>query len=161
MNQVRILASGGLDELRIAQLVRAGVPIDQFAVGTALVRGVDELGARFVFRIAEMQRGVDMQPVLAPGASRYPGRKQVIRYPHKDVVCLEHEASRLARVGGVAQLHHVVQQGERVGMAAPLVVARGLRAAGVEFLPPSCKRLQDPKAFDVIPSPGVQALAAR
>jgi nicotinate phosphoribosyltransferase len=161
MKQVRILASGGLDELRIAQLVKAGVPIDQFAVGTALVRGVDELGARFVFRIAEMVRGIEAQPVLAPGAARYPGAKQVIRYPHKDVVCLEHEAERLARVGGVAQLHHVVKQGERVGMAAPLVVARGLRAAGVAFLPPSCKRLRDPKVFDVIPSPGVKALMVR
>ena len=158
MDKVRILASGGLDEQRIAQLMKAEVPIDKFAVGTALVSGIRELSARFVFRIAEMTRGVSMEPVVAPGAAVYPGRKQVIRYPHRDVVCLEHEASRLARVGGVALLHHVVDQGERVGAPAPLVVARGLRAAGVEFLPPSSRRLRDPKAFDVNISGGVEAL---
>ncbi len=161
MGKVSILASGGLDELRIAQLVKAELPIDKYAVGTALVRGIDELGARFVFRIAEMTRGVRMEPMNAPTASVYPGRKQVIRYPHRDVVCLEHEAERLARVGGVALLHHVVDQGVRVGAPAPLVVARGLRAAGVEFLPPSSKRLRDPKPFDVNISGGVQALQGR
>ncbi len=161
IENVNILASGGLDELRIAQLNQAKVPVDQYAVGTALVRGIDAMGARFVFRIAELMRGMHMEPVNAPTAAVNPGRKQVIRYPHKDVVCLEHEAQRLARVGGVALLHHVVERGERVGHPAPLIVARGLRAAGVEFLPPSCKRLRSPKAFDVISSPGVEALRSR
>jgi len=161
MGKVPILASGGLDELRIAQLVRAETPVDKYAVGTSLVQGVEQLGGRFVFRIAEMTRGVHMEPMLAPGASVHPGRKQIIRYPHKDVVCLEHEAARLARVGGVALLHHVVDQGDRVGAPAPLVVARGLRAAGVEFLPPSCKRLREPKAFDVYVSGGIDDLESR
>ena len=161
MGKVRIMASGGLDEVRIAKLVRDEVPIDQFAVGSALVQGIDKLGAGFVFRIAEMTRGVHMQPMVSPGASVHPGCKQVVRYPHRDVICLVEEAARLARVGGVALLHHVVAQGERVGSPAPLVVARGLRAAGVEFLPPSCKRLRDPKLFDVDVSTGIEALRAR
>jgi nicotinate phosphoribosyltransferase len=161
MKQVRILASGGLDEVRIAQLVRAEVPIDQYAVGSALVRGIDDLGSRFVFRIAEMTRGVTRQPMIAPGASVHPGCKQVVRYPHRDVICLADEAARLARVGGVALLHHVVNQGVRVGSPAPLVVARGLRAAGVQFLPPSSKRLREPKRFDVDVSGGIEALRAR
>jgi nicotinate phosphoribosyltransferase len=156
LDKVRIMASGGLDAPRIAQLVSKGMPIDKFAVGTALVRGIDELGSRFVFRIAEMTRGIRPEPVLARGASVYPGRKQVIRYPHKDVVCLEDEAARLARVGGVALLHHVAERGVPVGMAAPLVVARGLRAAGVSFLPPSVKRLDEPRPFDVDVSAGIE-----
>jgi hypothetical protein len=56
-------------------------------------------------------------------------------------------------------LHHVVAQGERLGAPAPLVVARGLRAAGIEFLPPSAKRLRQPKRHDVEASAGVRALA--
>jgi hypothetical protein len=91
----------------------------------------------------------------------HPGCKQVVRYPHRDVICLADEAARLARVGGVALLHHVVNQGVRVGSPAPLVVARGLRAAGVQFLPPSSKRLREPKRFDVDVSGGIEALRAR
>jgi len=155
---VRLLASGGLDEVRIAQLLSARAPIDQFAVGTALIRGVDELQGFFSYRIAEMTRGIKAEPATAPGAAPSPGRKQVIRYPHKDVVCLEREAAALARVGGVAMLHHVVAQGVRQGTPAPLVVARGLRAAAIEFLPPSAKRLRQPKRYDVEVSAGIRAL---
>ncbi|MFH1469721.1 MAG: hypothetical protein ABIO70_35370 [Pseudomonadota bacterium] len=158
LQRVRILASGGLDEIRVAQLTASKAPIDQFAVGTALVRGIDDLQGLFSFRIAEMWRGTRAEPITAPGSAPHPGAKQVIRYPHKDVLCLEPEAARLARRGGVPMLHHVVAQGERQGAPAPLIVARGLRAAGVEFLPPSAKRLRGPKPHDVEISAGVAAL---
>lgn len=158
MEGVKILASGGMDEHRIAQLEAAKVPIDGFAVGRALAHAVDELQGRLVFRIAEMTRGTQLRPMLAAGASLYPGSKQIIRYPHKDVVCLDREAATLARVGGVPMLHHVVDQGRRLGAPAPLVVARGLRAAGVEFLPPSVKRLADSRPFEVTLSNGIRQL---
>jgi nicotinate phosphoribosyltransferase len=158
LQRVRVMASGGLDEVRIAQLMAAKAPIDQLAVGTILVRGVEELHGRFSNRIAEMWRGTRAEPITAPGSAPHPGAKQVIRYPHKDVVCLETETASLARKGGVPMLHHVVTQGERQGAPAPLIVARGLRAAGVEFLPPSAKRLRGPKPHDVEISAGVAAL---
>ncbi len=161
LDEVTIMASGGLDEHAIAALVAAQAPIDRYAVGSALVRGVETLQSRFSYRVAEMTRGTSMEPVVGAGSSHYPGRKQVIRYPHKDVVGLEREASTLARVGGVAVLHHVLDRGERLGSPAPLVVARGLRAAGVEFLPPSVKRLREPIPHQVQPSAGVADLATR
>src|SRR5207237_1131239 len=53
LGHVRIVASGDLDEHRIAELLEAGAPIDSFGVGTAFAGGV--LGA--VYKEVWLQEG--------------------------------------------------------------------------------------------------------
>ncbi len=156
---VEILGSGGLDEYKIARLCASNAPVDRFAVGSALVKGVEGLQGQVSFRLAEMMRGTSMEPALGRGAAEFPGCKQVVRFPHKDVLCLEREAGVMARVGGVPLLHHVLRQGERVGSPAPLAVARGLRKAGVAHLPAEVRRLERPSPFPVEPSGALAELA--
>lgn len=133
MREAKILGSGHLDEVSIGKLVRAGAPIDMFAVGRAL-GGTSEAGMRLAFRLAELQRGVGFGPVTRPGSSAYPGRKQVVRFADHDLLCLESEAGAFVRTGWPL-LGKVMAGGRRVGAPDTLNAARDRRAAMVAGLP--------------------------
>ena len=76
-----IVASGDLDEMRIAEIVAAGAPIDGFGVGTAVSTSSDAPALSGVYKLAEIERDGRFVPVLkkSPGKKTYPGRKQVWR----------------------------------------------------------------------------------
>lgn len=96
LRAVRLLGSGGIDEARLRAIHAAGVPLDWLAVGRALAEAPD---ARLSYRIAEMQRGVHVEPVRRAGGARWPGRKQLWRLPDRDVVAAEGEAPEGAPAG--------------------------------------------------------------
>ena len=58
--EVRIFASGGLDELELARLVTAGAPIDGFGIGTRLTTVSDAPSADMAYKLVEL----DGRPVL-------------------------------------------------------------------------------------------------
>src|SRR5262245_1040449 len=76
-----IVASGDIDEMRIAEIVAAGAPIDGFGVGTAVSTSSDAPALSGVYKLAEIERDGRFVPVLkkSPGKKTYPGRKQVWR----------------------------------------------------------------------------------
>jgi nicotinate phosphoribosyltransferase len=86
---VRILASGDLDEDRIAALVDAGAPIDSFGVGTRLGTSSDAPYLGMVYKLSE--QGGEPRLKLSPGKRTLPGLKQVWRLPGRDVVALASE----------------------------------------------------------------------
>lgn len=77
-----VLASGGLDEYRIHELVSAGAPIDGFGVGTALTVSSDSPGLDIVYKLV----AYDERPVakFSGVKSTFPGPKQV-RRPGTDI----------------------------------------------------------------------------
>ena len=144
---VRLLATGGLDAAGLSALVRAEAPADLYGVGGALLDGTP---ARMGFKMVELVRGTEPTPVASAG---WPGRKQLIRHPDHDVLCLDVEALG-PRSGGIALLETVLRRGERI--AAP------------EGLDQSCARAKQsaplltadsPRPLRV--SPALQSLAAR
>jgi nicotinate phosphoribosyltransferase len=86
---VSIFASGDLDENRIAALVEAGAPIDAFGVGTRLGTSADAPYLGVVYKLVEQAGAPRLK--LSAGKHTLPGRKQVWRTAHHDVVALEHE----------------------------------------------------------------------
>jgi nicotinate phosphoribosyltransferase len=74
---VKILASGDLDEYRIAQLVEAGSPVDGFGVGTELITSRDAPALGMVYKLVELDG--DGKFKLSPGKKTYPMAKQVYR----------------------------------------------------------------------------------
>ncbi len=159
MQGVRILGSGHLDEHRIARLVAAHAPVDSYAVGRALAPG-GEPGMRLAFRIAEMQRGTRLEPLTRQGAALWPGRKQVVRMPDHDLVCLDTEAPLYTR-GGAPLLVPVLRGGRRLAPVEPLDDARGRVARLLESLPEGYRRLRSPESWTVRPSDALAALAIR
>ncbi|MEX0704015.1 MAG: nicotinate phosphoribosyltransferase [Planctomycetales bacterium] len=77
LRSVRIFASSGLDEYRIARLLDAGAPIDGFGVGTGLAVSDDAPALDTAYKLVEYagrpRTKLSAEKVL------HPGRKQVFR----------------------------------------------------------------------------------
>ena len=84
LHEVQIVASGGLDETRIAELVDAAVPVDAFGVGTDLVVSADRPAVDIAYKLVSYDgRGVAK---LSAGKATFPGAKQVFRSGSSDDV---------------------------------------------------------------------------
>ena len=79
----RIVASGDLDEFRVAELEEAAAPIDAYLVGTSLVTGSGHPTASVVYKLVAIAdgAGAPLRAVgkLSPGKTTVGGRKQVRR----------------------------------------------------------------------------------
>jgi len=85
-HDVRIVASGDLDEYRISELLGGGAPIDAFGVGTRMGTSADAPSLGVVYKLVDDERGPKLK--LAEGKATWPGRKQVFRQPDHDVLGL-------------------------------------------------------------------------
>ncbi len=103
LRQVSILASGDLDEWRIAALRAVGAPIDVYCVGTALSTSIDAPAIECAYKLVEYA-GQPCQK-RSIGKATLPGRKQVWRrYDSRgridhDLIALEGEPIPDARPG--------------------------------------------------------------
>ena len=74
---VKIVASGDLDEYRIAGLTAANAPIDGFGVGTEVITSRDAPAMAMVYKLVELDGKGRFK--LSPGKKTYPMAKQVFR----------------------------------------------------------------------------------
>ncbi len=168
--EVAILASGDLDEHRIAALLAAGAPVDAFGVGTQLGTSGDAPSLGAVYKLVEDAGGPRMK--LAAGKVTLPGRKQVWRRDDHDVVALAGED-----VPGGRPLLVPVMTGGRRTAAESLDRIRRRAMDTLAWLPPALRSLEPelgsggaadtapgpdaPPAWRVEVSPGLGELAAR
>ena len=89
LSDARILASGDLDEYRIAELLADGAPIDAFGVGTRMGTSADAPFLGGVYKLVDDAGGPKMK--RSAGKVTVPGRKQVHRFPDRDVLSLRDE----------------------------------------------------------------------
>lgn len=77
LRQVKIIASSGLDEHKIAALVRVSAPVDGFGVGTRLAVSSDAPELDFAYKLVEYAG----RPRMKTSSDKLvlPGRKQVFR----------------------------------------------------------------------------------
>jgi len=76
-SEIKIMASGGLDEYRIAALREAGAPIDGFGVGTAIGAANDAPAIELAYKLTEYAGEPKMKN--SSGKTSWPGAKQVFR----------------------------------------------------------------------------------
>ena len=139
--RIRILASGGLDEHSIAELVADGAPIDAFGVGTRMTTSEDAPSLDVVYKLVEDQAGPRMK--TSTGKLTLPGRKQVYRCDDHDLIALADEEW----TEGDALLIDTVKAGKRV---AEVETLETMRTRAVESL----ERLPDPiRSIDVAEMP--------
>ncbi len=86
MHQTKILASGDLNEYRIAELLAAGAPIDSFGVGTDLSTSRDAPALGGVYKLVEVEMPDRIEPKMKLSRDKvtYPYRKQVWREVAED-----------------------------------------------------------------------------
>jgi nicotinate phosphoribosyltransferase len=156
---VRILASGNLDEHAIAALVDARAPIDAFGVGSRLDTSADAPYLDCAYKLQEYD-GVPRRK-RSPGKATWPGRKQVYRRLDADgriaadVVALESEPPV-----GTPLLQSVMRGGRRVRPAEPLGVVAARAAVNLRSLPASAARLVNPEPVVPQISGAIRDLAA-
>jgi nicotinate phosphoribosyltransferase len=148
---VRIFASGGLDENSVATLLRAGAPIDGFGIGTSLTTSSDAPTLDCVYKLEEYA-GLARRKRSA-GKETWPGRKQVWRKLGADgrmagdVLSLESD-----RQDGEPLLQLVMQGGRRIVSSPPLAECRARAARDLARLPEPLRQLgpqQSPYRVDV------------
>lgn len=92
---IKIVASGGLDEYGIARLLAQEAPIDAFGVGTSIGVAVDSPSLELAYKLTEYAGEPKMKS--SSGKVSYPGGKQVFRHYDSsgraigDTVALCHE----------------------------------------------------------------------
>ena len=153
----RILASGDLDEHRIAELVQQQAPIDGFGVGTALSAATDAPALGGVYKLVEVERDGRARPVgkSSPRKETRPWRKQVWRSgtaarAEGDIVTA---AAEPVVAGATPLLQPVMRAGERVGSAPGLDAARQRCTDQLAALPAGVRRLRRPATYPVRYSP--------
>lgn len=161
LRDVRILASGGLDECELDKLIREQAPIDGFGVGTRLDVSSDAPYLDCAYKLVEY----DGKPrrKRSEGKAIWPGRKQVYRYfgangqMEHDVIALEDD-----KIGdGEPMMVQVIRQGRPVGPPPTLEQIRSRVAGQLEKLPGAWKSLAPAPAYRVDISPSLRALAQR
>jgi nicotinate phosphoribosyltransferase len=150
---VRIFASGDLDEYEIARLLAKGAAIDSFGVGSALATPSDAPLLNLVYKLVEVDRGGKIQGAakLTQAKVTYPGRKQVLRYSNRrgefeeDKIALEDEAAN----GGMPLLAPVMREGRRTLAPEPISALRDRCVAGLAHLPERYRRIDKRAEYPV------------
>ncbi|HSH06769.1 MAG TPA: nicotinate phosphoribosyltransferase [Burkholderiales bacterium] len=153
---IRIFASGGLDEYELAKLAPA--PIDGFGVGTALVVSDDAPGLDCAYKLQEYA-GLARRK-RSEGKSTWPGRKQVFRELRDGR--LHHDRLALAgeRLEGEPLIAPVMRDGKRLAPAPTLAQLRERALAALESLPAPLRALEPaPTPYRAEVTPALRALA--
>ena len=136
----KIVASGDLNEYRIAELRRAGAPIDLYGVGTELVCSVDAPALGGVYKLVEIERDGVKSPIakFSEAKATLPGPHQVLRSRgadgrfERDVIVLEDEVAPPAE----PLLEQVFAGGKRLKPSERIASIQARVRAGLVSLPP-------------------------
>jgi len=161
LDYVKILASGGLDEYELEELVKNKAPIDLFGVGTRAGVSNDAPYSDMAYKLV----CYDQRPVtkLSPDKTYLPGAKQVFRLRDRqgqfsrDVIAREDEDIP----GGEALLGLVMENGRRTGPSPNLNEIRERLVQDFERLDDHHKRLSSPPPYPVAVSPRLEQLTAQ
>lgn len=168
LTNVRILASGDLDEWKITEILEAGAAVDSFGVGTTLGSGAGSvergisggaLGTVYKEVWYVDESGTEYPKVKIAGPkTTWPGKKEIYRHSQweEDIIQLSHEpgAANYQRL-----LKPVVRNGEIIpGSLPPLSEIRELAQQNLQSLPAQYRALTVEHPYPVRFSEGLQGL---
>jgi nicotinate phosphoribosyltransferase len=159
LQEARIFASGGLDELEVHELVSAGAPVDAFGIGTQMGVSADAPYVDSVYKLVEY----DGRPVMKLSSAKVsaPGRKQVWRRPdeeHADVLGLRDEPGPS---GSEPLLEQVMLAGRRTRPEPSIEESRARFQSDLAHVPQKARRLSHPEHVAVAHSEALRALTDR
>src|SRR5438094_1128406 len=155
---VRIVASGDLDEYALQELMAINAPIDSFAVGAHMTTSSDAPYLYCVYKLQEYARRACRK--RSEGKATLPGRKQVYRHDGADGR-LAYDVLTLADdpQDGTALLQPIMREGRRLAPAPSLADVRARVADELARLPEHLRRLQDGPPYQVRVSQALRDLA--
>lgn len=155
---VKIIASGGLDEYDLADFSDAAVPFDSYGVGTKMGTSADAPWTDIAYKLVEY----DNRPVLklSTGKSSVPGKKQVFRaYDDENRLWKDSITLRDERLGDAEPLLKKVMAGGKAIFPQPsLEDAKTTFLTEFEKLPDPIKPIRNPANYPVEQSADLAAL---
>lgn len=156
LEDVRIFASGGFDEYKIAEVLGHGAEIDAFGVGTKMGVSADAPYTDIAYKLVQY----DGRPVLklSSGKKTLVGQKQVFRQkegtrPVRDIIALKDEP-----LLGDPLLAPVMVDGSRMHRRESLPEVRDRFLEEFSLLDESCKALKNPREYPLFLGPGLERL---
>jgi len=155
---IRIFASGNLDEYELHRILQGGAPIDGFGIGTRMNTSSDAPYLDCAYKLQEYAGEPRRKRSL--GKQTWPGRKQVFRSFGKggtmcgDILALEGDD-----VQGKPLLQPVMRGGKRAGRLPSLPAIREYASYQVETLPAVLTALGKTPAYIVRVSDSLRHLA--
>jgi nicotinate phosphoribosyltransferase len=149
LHDVKIFASGGLDEYDLARFSALAAPIDSYGVGTKVGVSADAPWADTAYKLVEY----DGRPVLklSTGKQSWPGKKQLFRiagdgsFMTEDIIALRDETVP----GAEALLEPVMERG-RIARPLPTLAQTKARCHDeIARLPERYRRIADPARYPV------------
>jgi nicotinate phosphoribosyltransferase len=162
LEAVRIFASGGIDERKIARFVADGAPIDGFGVGTSLVTSEDAPALDCAYKL-QAYAGRPRRK-RSESKATWPGAKQVFRRHHADGRMAGDVVSVAAdRQPGKPLLIPVMRGGRRLAETPSLAEIRAHAGEELAGLPEELRSLDDVDAgatpYGVEIAPALRRLA--
>jgi len=159
---VKIFASGDLDENKIAALLAKHAAIDSFGVGTALATPGDAPHLNLIYKLVEVERGGKVREAakLSLAKVTYPGRKQVFRYSTPageymgDKIALDAEPAN----GGAPLLAEVMRAGRRTSPAESVSALRDRCVSGLAHLPQRYRQINRAAVYPVCYSKRLESM---
>ncbi len=154
---IRIFASGNLDEYAVCKLVADGGPIDGFGVGTRMNTSADYPYLDCAYKLQEYA-GIARRK-RSEGKATWPGRKQVFRRLAADGMAGDSLTLDDARDAGVPLLATVMLDGRRVAPQPSLADLREQVRRQLAALPPALCSLDAAPAYPVTVAGPLRELA--
>jgi nicotinate phosphoribosyltransferase len=164
LRDAKIMASGDLNEYKIAELVAAGAPIDAFGVGTDLATSSDAPNLGAVYKLVELDgaTGKRYAAKFSENKQTLPGAKQVFRFDDHDMIGCSWECPSCPAGAGASEalLRPVIIGGKLVDTLPDVHKVRERAAEAIAKLPAWCRSLEKPdRAYKVEHSAELLALA--
>jgi nicotinate phosphoribosyltransferase len=155
-SDLKIFASGGFDEFKVARLLEQGAQIDAFGIGTKMGVSADEPYTDIAYKLVEY----DGRPVLklSTGKKTLVGKKQVFRSMERGRIFKDMIALRDETLEGVPLLQKFMEKGNRVGEKDSLETMRERFRSDFEALDEAYKGLESKSEFPVGLGPGLKGL---
>lgn len=161
---IKIVASGDLNEYKVRDLLAAGAPIDMFGIGTEMVTSRDEPTLSTVYKLVEQDspQGPLGRYKLATAKKSYPFAKQVWRQRNAlgewtgDVVGRANEMLPCQPL-----LVPILRAGAIVQSLPTLAASRALCSSQLAELPPALRSLEDGPPYPVHVSEALEAETQR
>ncbi|MEN6490041.1 MAG: nicotinate phosphoribosyltransferase [Smithella sp.] len=154
--EIRILASGNVDELMIRKLAADGAPIDAFGVGTKLDTSEDAPYMECAYKLMEY----DGKPRLkkSSGKATLPGRKQVMRCCRDGVMVRDIVAKEGDVQEGTPLIKKVMDQGRRISPQPDLAEIAAYTKSQLQSLPEHLRELAVAPSYPVEIAPSLLRL---
>lgn len=147
----KIVASGDLNEYKIAALLAGGAPVDAFGVGTEMVTSRDAPALGGVYKLVEQVVGGKRVGRMKRSAEKatYPGRKQVYRLSARGSYCGDVIAAIDEPAAGEPLLRPAMRGGKASGALPSLDEIRRRTLEEVAKLPEGVRRPSKPEQYPV------------